>query len=88
MTLDIRQRLPARDNPTAAPLGQEDPPSTRKPCFTLPLDRDPDFVDRPDILAWMNEKHAESTARIALVGLGGFGYVSGCWLNVWAMLTT
>jgi hypothetical protein len=48
--------------------------TTRKPHFLVPFPRDPDFVDRPTIRTWMTENYAGSAGRIALVGLGGFGY--------------
>jgi anti-anti-sigma regulatory factor len=41
----------------------------------VPFAPDPDFVDRPEILAWAREKCAGPGARAALVGLGGVGYV-------------
>jgi Heterokaryon incompatibility protein (HET) len=43
---------------------------------TVPFAPDPDFVDRPEILAWVRDKCAEPGARAALVGLGGVGYVN------------
>ncbi|KAJ4176008.1 hypothetical protein NW767_015585 [Fusarium falciforme] len=49
-------------------------PIARKPCFCVPFNRDPDFVDRPDILTWLKEQYTSSAARMALVGMGGFGY--------------
>ncbi|KAJ4176011.1 hypothetical protein NW767_015588, partial [Fusarium falciforme] len=45
----------------------------RKPCFCVPFNRDPDFVDRPDILTWLKEQYTGSAGRMALVGMGGFG---------------
>ena len=42
---------------------------------TIPYPRDPDFVNRANILAWVNEKCAGPAARVALVGPGGVGYV-------------
>ncbi|KAI8710369.1 hypothetical protein NCS52_01581900 [Fusarium sp. LHS14.1] len=67
--LDIQQKFegvslqPRRDKSIA-----------RKPCFSVPFDRDPDFVDRPDILTWLREQYTGSAGRMALVGMGGFGY--------------
>jgi len=54
--------------------------STRKhkPFSTVPFAPDPDFVDRPEILAWIHNKCAGTGARAALVGLGGVGYVDVC----------
>jgi hypothetical protein len=45
------------------------------PFSTVPFVRDPDFVDRPAIVAWVSDKCAGPGARAALVGLGGVGYV-------------
>ena len=46
------------------------------PASNVPFNKDPDFVDRPDILAWIGERcTGTSGARVALVGLGGIGYV-------------
>lgn len=44
------------------------------PHFTVPFRRDPNFVDRGNILAQIDEKCSKSAARAALVGLGGVGY--------------
>ncbi|KAF7542294.1 hypothetical protein G7Z17_g11700 [Cylindrodendrum hubeiense] len=52
---------------------EEDVSIARKPCFSLPFERDPDFVDRPEIMAWIKEQYALPIGRIALVGMGGFG---------------
>ncbi|KAM5344998.1 hypothetical protein ACJ41O_010860 [Fusarium nematophilum] len=52
---------------------QEAASTTGKPCFIMPFDRDPDFVDRPDIIAWMKEQYTGPTNRMALFGMGGFG---------------
>jgi hypothetical protein len=41
----------------------------------VPFAPDPDFVDRPEIIAWVRDKCAGAGARAALVGLGGVGYV-------------
>ncbi|KAJ3522867.1 hypothetical protein NM208_g12684 [Fusarium decemcellulare] len=66
--LDIQQRFegvslqPRRDESVA-----------RKPCFCVPFDRDPDFVDRPDILTWLKGQYTGSARRMALMGMGGFG---------------
>jgi hypothetical protein len=49
---------------------------SHKPFSTVPFAPDADFVDRPDILAWMSDKCAGPGARAALVGLGGVGYVN------------
>ena len=48
----------------------------REPFSTVPFAPNPDFVDRPDILAWIRDKCAGPGVRAALVGLGGVGYVN------------
>ncbi|EXK24528.1 hypothetical protein FOMG_18751 [Fusarium oxysporum f. sp. melonis 26406] len=66
--LDIQQRFesvslqPCRDRSIA-----------RISCFNVPFDRDPDFVDRPDITTWLQEQYIGSVGRMTLVGMGGFG---------------
>jgi tetratricopeptide (TPR) repeat protein len=47
-----------------------------KPFSTVPFAPDPDFVDRPEISAWICDKCSRQGARAALVGLGGVGYVN------------
>jgi len=47
-----------------------------KPFSTVPFAPDHDFVDRPEILAWIRDKCAGPGTRAALVGLGGVGYVN------------
>lgn len=54
-------------------LGPENAQRPRNPCSIMPFEPDPDFVDRPDILAWMKEIFEGPTNRVALVGLGGVG---------------
>ncbi|KAH0562120.1 hypothetical protein GP486_003180 [Trichoglossum hirsutum] len=49
----------------------EDTTRRCEPFSTVPFSRDPDFVDRPDILEWIHEKCAQPAARAGLVGLGG-----------------
>ncbi|KAH7115661.1 hypothetical protein EDB81DRAFT_862240 [Dactylonectria macrodidyma] len=66
--LDIQQRI---EGVSLQP--EEDVSIVRKPCFNLPFERDPDFVDRPNIMAWMGEQHTGPVGRMALVGMGGFG---------------
>ncbi|PVH96895.1 hypothetical protein DM02DRAFT_644504 [Periconia macrospinosa] len=39
----------------------------------VPFGTDPDFVDRPDILAWIHDMCAVPASRAALVGFGGAG---------------
>lgn len=69
--LDIRQRL---EGVSLQPL--RDKSNAHKPCFYVPFNRDPDFVDRPDILTWLKEQYTGAAGRMALVGMGGFGYES------------
>ncbi|KAH7137547.1 hypothetical protein EDB81DRAFT_844122 [Dactylonectria macrodidyma] len=69
LLLDIRQRI---EGVSLQP--EEDVSIARKPCFNLPFERDPDFVDRPNIMAWMGEQYTGPVGRMALVGMGGFGY--------------
>ncbi|KAH8683388.1 hypothetical protein BGZ60DRAFT_524713 [Tricladium varicosporioides] len=45
----------------------------REPFSTIPFAPDRDFVDRREILEWINDKCAGPGARAALVGLGGVG---------------
>ncbi|KAF5632683.1 TPR domain protein [Fusarium sp. NRRL 52700] len=40
---------------------------------TVPFSRDSNFVERPNILSWLNNKCDEPAARVALVGIGGVG---------------
>ncbi|KAH7125055.1 hypothetical protein B0J13DRAFT_598998 [Dactylonectria estremocensis] len=68
LLLDIRQRI---EGVSLQP--EEDVSIARKPCFILPFERDPDFVDRPDIMAWIKEQYTGPVGRMALVGMGGFG---------------
>jgi hypothetical protein len=49
--------------------------SKHEPFSTVPFAPDLDFVDRPEILAWIRDNCAAPGARAALVGLGGVGYV-------------
>lgn len=46
---------------------------TLQPFSTVPFSRDPKFVDRPSILAWIRDKCAGPASRAALVGIGGIG---------------
>ncbi|KAK2669726.1 P-loop containing nucleoside triphosphate hydrolase [Fusarium oxysporum f. sp. vasinfectum] len=66
--LDIQQKF---DSVSLQPCG--DRPIARIPCFNVPFDRDPDFVDRPDITTWFQSQYTGSVSRMALVGMGGFG---------------
>ncbi|KAF1964492.1 hypothetical protein BU23DRAFT_521076, partial [Bimuria novae-zelandiae CBS 107.79] len=49
----------------------DQPARPREPFSTVPFAPDPDFVDRPEIVAWVRDKCAGPGARAALVGLGG-----------------
>ncbi|KAK4653428.1 LOW QUALITY PROTEIN: hypothetical protein QC762_0083490 [Podospora pseudocomata] len=53
-----------------APERSETPP---RPFATIPFSRDPDFVNRGDILEQIDRRCSEPAARVALVGLGGIG---------------
>ncbi|KAL0930635.1 TPR domain protein (kinesin light chain) [Colletotrichum truncatum] len=44
-----------------------------KPFSTVPFRPDPDFVERPSIMAWLRDKCSQPASRAALVGLGGIG---------------
>ncbi|RYP14237.1 hypothetical protein DL765_006517 [Monosporascus sp. GIB2] len=55
------------------PPRQDGSARQREPFSTVPFAPDPDFVDRPEILAWIRDKCAGPGARAALVGLGGVG---------------
>jgi hypothetical protein len=62
------------NGPTVDPAPLQ-PSASRKPFSTVPFPPDPSFVDRPDILNWVSERLASPGARVALVGLGGIGWV-------------
>ncbi|KAK3333869.1 hypothetical protein B0T19DRAFT_139514 [Cercophora scortea] len=49
------------------------PSATPRPFSTVPFRRDPDFVERPDITAWLRKHCSQPPSRVALVGLGGIG---------------
>lgn len=49
------------------------PSVTPRPFSTVPFRPDPDFVERPDITAWLREQCSQPSSRAALVGLGGIG---------------
>lgn len=58
-----------------------DPPSTQPTASsTVPFRRDQDFVYR-DILSKIDRRCLQSGSRVALVGLGGVGYVLTALLN-------
>ena len=49
------------------------PQAPPKPSSTVPFRRDPDFVDRGDLLSQVDERCSQPAGRAALVGLGGVG---------------
>ena len=70
---EIRESL--KDELFALPpaLSIERPKRKCEPFSTVPFSQDPDFVNRPEILAWIRGKCAGPASRAALVGLGGVG---------------
>ncbi|KAF2732966.1 hypothetical protein EJ04DRAFT_469350 [Polyplosphaeria fusca] len=60
-------------NDHLAELTLSDQRPKREPLSTVPFSRDADFVDRPDISAWILQKCTAPASRAALVGLGGVG---------------
>ncbi|KAK3903024.1 P-loop containing nucleoside triphosphate hydrolase protein, partial [Staphylotrichum tortipilum] len=52
------------------PERRETPPA---PSAAIPFSRDPDFVNRGDIIDQIDQRCSEPAARVALVGLGGVG---------------
>lgn len=56
---------------TASVASAPDVPA--KPYSSVPFRRDPDFVDRGDILAQIHNRCDQPAGRVALVGLGGVG---------------
>jgi hypothetical protein len=65
----------------------EDAPTARNAHFIMPFPKDSDFVDRPGIWQDLMAQYAGFASRIALVGLGGVGYVHS-FLGTVGMLTT
>lgn len=53
----------------------ERPETPPQPFATIPFARDRDFIDRGDILNQLRRQCSETSGRVALVGLGGIGYV-------------
>ena len=47
---------------------------TLSPLCTIPLPRDPDFVDRELLLSQIHKKSSRPASRIALTGISGVGY--------------
>ncbi|KAF1966378.1 TPR-like protein [Bimuria novae-zelandiae CBS 107.79] len=64
---------PAKHSKVSGYVANYRPARAREPFSTVPFAPDPDFVDRPEILAWVRDKCAGPGARAALVGLGGVG---------------
>jgi hypothetical protein len=60
----------SRDAPLTLPDRPETPP---RPFVTIPFARDPDFVNRGDVLDQVHQRCSEPAGRVALVGLGGVG---------------
>ncbi|KAK4149742.1 P-loop containing nucleoside triphosphate hydrolase protein [Chaetomidium leptoderma] len=52
------------------PERRETPPG---PIAAIPFSRDPDFVNRGDLLDQIDRRCCEPAARVAIVGLGGIG---------------
>jgi len=53
----------------------KDPLVRTTPLFTVPFERDTDFVGRSDILEQIDQK-LKNHSRVALAGIGGVGQVS------------
>ncbi|SPO02487.1 uncharacterized protein DNG_05160 [Cephalotrichum gorgonifer] len=51
----------------------ERPETPPQPFASIPFCRDPDFVNREDILDQMDRRYSVPAGRVALVGLGGVG---------------
>ena len=47
-----------------------------EPFSTIPFALDPNFVNRPEILAWIRDKCAGPSSHATLIGLGDVGYVN------------
>jgi hypothetical protein len=67
-----------------APSFSERPETLPQPSCFVPFRRDPDFVARATLLDQIRERCAAPASRVALVGLGGVGYV--LWKEPWSML--
>jgi hypothetical protein len=51
----------------------EDASAYRRTHYLMPFTCDPEFIQRPEIWAWMCHQYAGLGRRMALVGMGGFG---------------
>ncbi|KAH8728120.1 hypothetical protein GQ44DRAFT_59406 [Phaeosphaeriaceae sp. PMI808] len=63
----------ARMNKKIREISQKELKHEREPFSTVPFAPDDDFVDRPEMLEWVQEKCNQPGSRAALVGLGGVG---------------
>lgn len=61
------------DGLPAAPANRSE--TIPRPLSTVPFPRDPDYVHRGQIVNEIRRKLSVPGARVALVGLGGVGYV-------------
>jgi hypothetical protein len=57
------------------PTSSERPETPPHPSCFVPFPRDKEFVDRGTLLDQIRERCAVGGSRVALVGLGGVGYV-------------
>lgn len=53
----------------------ERPKTPPQPSCVVPHRRNPDFVDRNELLEQIHQQCSAPTSRVVLVGLGGVGYV-------------
>ena len=53
-------------------------PPPRKPVWMLEFDGDEDFVGREETIAEVSRKFEANASRVAVVGVGGVGYVPAC----------
>jgi hypothetical protein len=56
-------------------ISAERPETPPQPSCFVPFRRDTDFVDRAALLDLIRERCSAPASRVALVGLGGVGYV-------------
>ncbi len=54
----------------------------REGHFTVPIESSLNSVDRPEIVAWIQEKKSAQKSPIALVGFDGLGLVSILLINL------
>ncbi|MCJ1278041.1 hypothetical protein MMC21_005855 [Puttea exsequens] len=60
-------------NLTKVAIGAHESSPPPKPSSTVPFRRDPDFIDRGDLLLRVDERCSQPAGHVALVGLGGVG---------------